>query len=95
MVSIPCPGSVAHRGTWPRTICGRSSESFPIVLKTKSCNLLTVPKRSSPRVAIAADLQRKGLGMGPGACDRVVRRRGRGRGRRREERGTRNEGIPR
>jgi hypothetical protein len=43
-----------------------------MVLKTKSCNLLTVPNRSSPRVAIAVDLQRKGLVMGSGACDQVV-----------------------
>src|SRR5512140_818803 len=39
------------------TICGRSRESFPIVLKTRSCSLLTVAKRSSPRAAIAAMLQ--------------------------------------
>lgn len=35
------------------TIWGRSSESLPMVLKTKSCNLLTVDNRSSPSAAIA------------------------------------------
>ena len=34
------------------TICGRSRESLPMVLNTKSCSLLTMPKRSSPRDAI-------------------------------------------
>lgn len=38
----------------PRTICGRSSESLPMVLNTRSCSLLTVESRSSPRAAIAA-----------------------------------------
>jgi hypothetical protein len=37
-----------------RTIWGRSRESFPIVLNTKSCNLLTVANRSSPSAAIGA-----------------------------------------
>lgn len=36
------------------TIWGRSRESFPIVLKTRSCSLLTVDKRSSPSAAIVA-----------------------------------------
>ena len=35
------------------TICGRSRESLPMVLKTRSCNLLTTPRRSSPRDAMA------------------------------------------
>lgn len=34
------------------TICGRSSESLPIVLNTRSCNLFTTPSRSSPSAAI-------------------------------------------
>lgn len=34
------------------TICGRSRESLPIVLKTKSCNLFTVVSKSSPNDAI-------------------------------------------
>lgn len=37
-----------------RTIWGRSRESFPIVLKTRSCSLLTVDNRSSPSAAIVA-----------------------------------------
>jgi hypothetical protein len=40
------------------TICGRSSESLPMVLNTKSCSLLTVPSRSSPREAIWCEIQR-------------------------------------
>src|SRR5579871_5277256 len=39
-----------------RTICGRSRESFPIVLKTRSCSLLTTPSRSSPNDAIVSSL---------------------------------------
>lgn len=35
-----------------RTICGRSRESFPMVLKTRSCSLLTVCSRLSPREAM-------------------------------------------
>lgn len=35
------------------TICGKSRESLPMVLKTRSCNLLTVLRRSSPREAMA------------------------------------------
>lgn len=38
------------------TIWGRSSESLPMVLKTKSCNLLTVDNKSSPRAAMAPDV---------------------------------------
>lgn len=34
------------------TICGRSKLSLPIVLKTRSCSLFTIPSRSSPREAI-------------------------------------------
>jgi hypothetical protein len=34
------------------TIWGKSRESLPMVLKTRSWSLLTVPKRSSPRVVI-------------------------------------------
>jgi hypothetical protein len=40
-----------------RTIWGRSSESFPMVLKTRSCNLLTVDSRSSPSAAMVATLR--------------------------------------
>lgn len=36
-----------------RTICGRSRESFPIVLKTRSCSLFTVANKSSPSAAMA------------------------------------------
>lgn len=43
-----------------RTIWGRSRESFPMVLKTKSCNLLTTPNRSSPRAAMMTGEQLKG-----------------------------------
>lgn len=43
-----------------RTIWGRSKESFPMVLKTKSCNLLTTPNRSSPRAAMTTVEQIKG-----------------------------------
>jgi hypothetical protein len=39
------------------TIWGRSRESFPIVLKTRSCNLLTVPSKSSPSAAMATVVQ--------------------------------------
>lgn len=39
-----------------RTIWGRSRESLPMVLKTRSCNLLTVDNRSSPRAAMAPDV---------------------------------------
>lgn len=35
-----------------RTIWGRSRESLPMVLKTKSCNLLTVTSKSSPSEAM-------------------------------------------
>lgn len=38
------------------TICGRSSESLPMVLKTRSCNLLTVVNRSSPSAAMAPNV---------------------------------------
>ena len=36
------------------TIWGRSKLSLPIVLKTRSCSLLTMPSKSSPRDAIFA-----------------------------------------
>lgn len=39
--------------TGAHTICGRSRESLPIVLKTKSCSLFTVDNKSSPRAAMA------------------------------------------
>jgi len=35
-----------------RTIWGRSKLSLPIVLKTRSCSLLTIPSKSSPRDAM-------------------------------------------
>jgi len=35
------------------TIWGRSKLSLPIVLKTRSCSLLTMPSKSSPRAAMA------------------------------------------
>ena len=48
-------------GGWVlRTIWGRSRESFPMVLKTKSCNLLTTPSRSSPRAAMTTVERGKG-----------------------------------
>jgi hypothetical protein len=45
-------GSGWLEDVYMHTIWGRSKESFPIVLKTKSCSLLTVASRSSPRAAI-------------------------------------------
>ena len=47
------------------TICGKSRESLPMVLKTRSWSLLTVPKRSSPRVVIAAEAYSR---LEPGVC---------------------------
>lgn len=38
-----------------RTIWGRSRESLPMVLKTRSCSLLTVASKSSPRAAMATN----------------------------------------
>lgn len=47
---------------WRRlTICGRSRESLPIVLKTRSWSLLTIPSKFSPRDAIFVDV---GVRMG-------------------------------
>ena len=40
-----------------RTICGRSRESLPIVLNTRSCNLFTTPSRSSPKDAMLESQQ--------------------------------------
>lgn len=45
------------------TIWGRSRESLPMVLKTRSCSLLTVASKSSPRAAILILLKVNG---GPG-----------------------------
>lgn len=61
--SIPRPGQRIERTIW-----GRSRESLPMVLKTRSWSLLTIPSRSSPSAAIlgASD-------QGPGfryACPR-------------------------
>lgn len=47
------------------TIWGRSSESLPMVLKTRSCNLLTVFNRSSPSAAMAPDVVEPGVGGPP------------------------------
>ena len=38
------------------TICGRSSESLPMVLKTRSWSLLTTVKSSSPSAAMVAEV---------------------------------------
>lgn len=46
------------------TIWGKSKESLPMVLKTKSCNLLTVASRSSPRAAMTTK-----AGRGNPYCD--------------------------
>lgn len=51
-VSVHIP-SVLHVGSVDLTIWGRSRESLPMVLKTKSCSLLTVVSRSSPSAAMA------------------------------------------
>lgn len=45
------PGTTM-KGNQELTIWGKSKESFPIVLKTKSCNLFTVTSKSSPNEAI-------------------------------------------
>jgi hypothetical protein len=44
---------VAPKGRGQRTIWGKSRESFPMVLKTRSCNRLTMLSSSSPSEAIA------------------------------------------
>ena len=46
--------SALHIASVDLTIWGRSRESLPMVLNTRSCSLLTVESRSSPRAAIAA-----------------------------------------
>ena len=48
-------GGGAVRIRMRHTIWGRSRESLPMVLKTRSCSLLTVPSKSSPREAMARD----------------------------------------
>ena len=45
-------GAIPAAAVNRRTICGKSSESLPMVLKTKSCSLLTTPSRSSPSAAM-------------------------------------------
>jgi hypothetical protein len=49
----PCAHRILCSGWGARTIWGRSRESFPIVLKTRSCSLLTMLRSSSPSDAIA------------------------------------------
>lgn len=49
IISVPC---LVACGQGCYTICGRSKLSLPIVLKTRSCSLLTIPSKSSPRAAI-------------------------------------------
>lgn len=48
--NMNCDSSRLDSG--PLTIWGRSRESLPMVLKTRSWSLLTIPSRSSPREAI-------------------------------------------
>lgn len=52
MVRETVPFKVEEEPERSHTICGRSRESLPMVLKTKSCNLLTVISKSSPRAAM-------------------------------------------